>query len=322
MKYINTFEDGNRISGIYFCKSKIAAVSKNGKQYYNIVLQDKTGAIDTKIWDTNSPAICEFEANDYIEVSGEVSLFNGSLQLSVRRARKAAQGEYDMSDYMPCSRYSPDQMLKALYDYMDKIGNPYLKRLADKFFREDTAFIERLKKSSAAKSVHHGFIGGLLEHTLGVVRLCHIFTKTYPFLDYDLLVTAALFHDMGKMYELSPFPMNDYTDDGQLVGHVVISYQIVHEAIGSIEGFPDILARELEHCILSHHGALEYGSPKRPAISEALALSLADLTDARMETIREVVEDSSARTDWLGYNKFLESNIRRTTIPNGADSSV
>ncbi len=317
MKYIKSFEDGNKVSGIYFCKSKISAVSKNGKQYYNIVLQDKTGAIDTKVWDTNSPAIGDFEANDYVDISGEVSVFNGSLQLSVRRARKAAEGEYDVADYMPCSRFLPEHMLKALDDYIEKIQNPYLKRLVVKFFREDKEFIERLKKSSAAKSVHHGFIGGLLEHTLGVVRLCHIYTKTYPFLNYDLLITAALFHDMGKMYELSPFPMNDYTDDGQLVGHVVIGYQMVHEAIGSIEDFPEILARELEHCILSHHGELEYGSPKRPAISEALALSLADLTDARMETIREIVEDSSACTDWLGYSKFLESNIRRTTVPDG-----
>ncbi|HIV16573.1 MAG TPA: HD domain-containing protein [Candidatus Alectryocaccobium stercorigallinarum] len=316
MKFIKDFEDGNKISGIYFCKSKIAAVSKNGKQYYNMVLQDKTGTIDAKIWDTNSPAIEDFETGEYIDIMGEVSLFNSSLQLSVRRVRVPNEVEYNVADYMPCSRYSPESMYKALCDYIEKIQNPYLKKLVDSFFVEDEGFIETFKKSSAAKSVHHGFIGGLLEHTFGVVRLCHIYTKTYPFLNYDLLISAALFHDIGKTKELSPFPMNDYTDEGQLVGHVIIGYQMVHDAISKIDGFPEILANELEHCILSHHGELEFGSPKKPAIAEALALSLADLTDARMETMREIVEDSSVKTDWLGYNKFLESNIRKTTVEN------
>ncbi len=314
MKFIKDFEDGNKISGIYYVKTKIAAVSKNGKQYYNVTLQDKTGVIDSKIWDTNSPAIEDFEANDYIDIMGDVSVFNGSLQLAIRRARVANEVEYNVSDYLPCSRYSAEKMYEALCDYIDKIQNPYIKKLVDMFFKEDQEFIEKFKKSSAAKSVHHGFISGLLEHTFGVVRLCHIYTKTYPFLNYDLLIAAALFHDIGKTKELSPFPQNDYTDEGQLIGHVIISYQMVHEAISKIEGFPNALANELEHCILAHHGELEYGSPKKPAIAEALALSLADLTDARMETIREVVEDSSVKTEWLGYNKFLESNIRKTTI--------
>ena len=207
-------------------------------------------------------------------------------------------------------------MYNALCEYIEKIKNPHLRRLVDLFFVEDAEFIDVFKKSSAAKSVHHGFIGGLLEHTFGVVRLCHIYTKTYPFLNYDLLIAAALFHDIGKTRELSAFPMNDYTDSGQLIGHVVIGYQMVHEAISKIDDFPKLLADELEHCILAHHGELEFGSPKKPAIAEALALSLADLTDARMETIREMIEDSSAKTDWLGYNKFLESNIRKTTIEN------
>jgi 3'-5' exoribonuclease len=314
MKFIKEFEDGNKISGIYYCKSKIAAVSKNGKQYYNMVLQDKTGTIDAKIWDTNSPAIEDFEAGEYIDVMGEVSVFNGSLQISIRRVRVPNEVEYSVADYMPCSRYSPDSMYKVLSNYIEQIQNPYLKKLVDSFFVEDESFIETFKKSSAAKSVHHGFIGGLLEHTVGVVRLCHIYTKTYPFLNFDLLITAALFHDIGKTKELSAFPANDYTDEGQLVGHVIIGYQMVHEAVSKIDGFPPVLANELEHCILAHHGELEFGSPKKPAIAEALALSLADLTDARMETMREIVEDSSVKTDWLGYNKFLESNIRKTTV--------
>ena len=313
MKFIKDFAEGIKISGIYYCKSRVSAMTKNGKQYDNVILQDKTGVIDAKIWDPGSPAIADFESNSYVDVVGDVNLFAGSLQVSIRRARIAEEGEYSVADYMPCSRYSVDDMMKALQAYIDSIANPYLKRLVEMFFREDEAVMEKLRKSSAAKSVHHGFIGGLLEHTLGVTRLCAVYAKCYPFLNHDLLITAALFHDIGKIRELSLFPQNEYTDEGQLIGHVVIGTQMVHDAIGKIEGFPAVLARELEHCILSHHGELEFGSPKKPAIAEALALSLADLTDARMETMREILADPSNKSEWLGYSKFLESNIRKTS---------
>lgn len=316
MKFIRDFEEGYKASGIYFCKSRVSAMTKNGKQYDNVILQDKTGTIDAKIWDPNSPAIAEFEANDYVDIVGDVNLFAGSLQMSIRRARIAREDEYNVSDYMPCSRYSVDDMLRAVQSYVGTIKNPYLRKLTDMFFAEDKEFIEKLRKSSAAKTVHHGFIGGLLEHTLGVTRLCAFYAKAYPMLNHDLLLTAALFHDVGKIHELSQFPQNDYTDDGQLIGHIIIGYQMVHDAIGKIEGFPHVLASELEHCILSHHGELEYGSPKKPALAEALALSLADLTDARMETVRELLDNPAAKTEWLGYNRLLESNFRKTTEAN------
>ena len=316
MRFIREFEEGSRITGVYFCKSRTSAMTKNGKQYDNVILQDKTGVIDAKIWDPGSPAISDFETGSYVDLVGDVSLFAGSLQVSIRRARPASEGEYDPANYMPHSRYSVDEMMKALLSYIESIKNPYLRRLADMFFVEDEDFIDKLRKSSAAKTVHHGFVGGLLEHTLGVVRLCTIYAKVYQMLDHDLLITAALFHDAGKIRELSLFPQNEYTDEGQMIGHIIIGTQMVHDAISKIDGFPVVLANELEHCILAHHGELEYGSPKKPALAEALALSLADLTDARMETMREILEDPSNKSVWLGYNRLLESNIRRTEIPD------
>ncbi len=313
MKYIKEFEDGQRVSGIYYCKFKASAMTKNGKQYENVILQDKTGTIDAKIWDPSNPGISDFETGDYIDILGDVSLFAGALQVSIKRTRKAAETEYNPRDFMPSSRYSVDEMLGAVIQYLDKTENPYLKKLTDMYFKEDSEFINKLRQSSAAKTVHHAFMGGLLEHTLGVIRLCHFYAKAYPVLNRDLLVTAAAFHDIGKVRELSLFPQNEYTDEGQLLGHVYMGAQMVSEAIDKIEGFPPVLKNELIHCILAHHGELEYGSPKKPAIAEALALSLADLTDARMETVREVLEDVSVKTDWMGYSKLLESNIRRTT---------
>ena len=195
---------------------------------------------------------------------------------------------------------------------MESVGNPYLSALLKRYFVEDQEFIRRFRSSSAAKSVHHGFIGGLLEHTLSVTRLCQYFTKAYPVLNRDLLITAAIFHDIGKTRELSAFPQNDYTDDGQLLGHIMIGAEMVHDGAAAIPGFPAKLENELKHCILAHHGELEYGSPKKPALAEALALNLADNTDARMETLREVLENAGEKDEWLGYNRIFESNIRRT----------
>lgn len=312
MKYIRELREGTRISGIYLCKFRQSAVTKNGKPYDNVILQDKTGTIDGKIWEPNSVGIDEFEALDYIEVMGDVNSFAGALQISIKRARKASEGEYDPADYLPSSRYNIEKMYQELLTYVESVGNPYLSALLKRYFLEDQEFIRRFRSSSAAKSVHHGFIGGLLEHTLSVTRLCQYFTKAYPVLNRDLLITAAIFHDIGKTRELSAFPQNDYTDDGQLLGHIMIGAEMVHDGAAAIPGFPAKLENELKHCILAHHGELEYGSPKKPALAEALALNLADNTDARMETLREVLENAGEKDEWLGYNRIFESNIRRT----------
>ena len=158
---------------------------------------------------------------------------------------------------------------------------------------------------SAAKSVHHGFVGGLLEHTLSVVKMCDYFSKQYPALNRDLLLTAAMFHDIGKIKELSAFPENDYTDDGQLLGHIIIGAQMIKERIDTMPGFPKKLESELIHCILAHHGELEYGSPKKPALIEAMALNLADNADAKMETMTEILRGAGDNMVWLGYNRFM-----------------
>ena len=314
MKYIRDLTDGSRINEVYFCKGKTAATTKNGKTYYNVSLQDKTGSIDGKIWDVTSSAINEFEAGDYVDITGDVSVFAGSLQVSIRRLRKAEPGQYSESDYMPVSRYSIDSMYEGLMKYASSVENEYLRQLINMFFVEDQEFIQKFKYSSAAKSIHHSFIGGLLEHTVGVVGLCHVFAKTYTFLNRDLLITAAMFHDIGKTREISPFPANDYTDEGQFLGHIMIGYEMIHEAVRKIDGFPVLLEQQLKHCILSHHGELEYGSPKKPSIAEAVALSMADLTDARMESFREAVEANPMKEDWLGFSKIFEANISKTKI--------
>ncbi len=313
MKFINEFKTGDRIADVYMCKHKQAATTKNGKEYYTVTLQDKTGTVDAKIWEPNSDGIDEFDSPDCIDVFGEVTSFNGALQVNIKRARRCREGEYDLANFLPVSSKDNDEMFRQLLVIIDSIKNPYLNKLLKAFFVEDEEFIERFRKSSAAKTVHHGFIGGLLEHTLSVTKLCDYMASTYPMLKRDLLLTAAICHDIGKTKELSLFPVNDYTDEGQFLGHIVMGCEMVGEKARAIEGFPEILKQELQHCILAHHGEFEYGSPKKPAIMEAVALNLADNTDAKMETFTELLQNVTT-PGWQGFNKFFESNIYDTKI--------
>ena len=313
MKYIKDYKDGDRVFDIYLCKHKTSAVTKNGKPYDNVVLQDKSGTIDAKIWDPNSAGIADFDTLDYIEVYGEITSFQGALQVNVKRIRKCQEGEYDPSDYLPVSKYDIEDMYKELLGYISQIENTYLKQLLQEFFVKDETFIKAFKQSSAAKSVHHGFVGGLLQHTLSVVKMCDYYCSVYPPLKRDLLLAAAICHDMGKTRELSLFPENDYTDDGQFLGHIVMGVEMVGEKMRQIPGFPAVLANELKHCILAHHGEYEFGSPKKPAIMEAVALNFADNTDAKLQTFTEIMENTT-EAGWLGFNRLFDSNIKGTRL--------
>lgn len=314
MKYIESMHEGERVNDIYLCKQRTSAVTKNGKPYDSLILQDKTGTIDAKIWDPNSMGIEECDALDYIEVGAEVTNFAGTLQLNVKRVRKVSEGEYDPSDYLPVSSYDINEMYAELKGFIESIKNPYLSTLLKKMLVEDEELSKAYCGQSAAKSVHHGFIGGLLEHSLSVTRVCDFFSRNYPLLNRDLLLTAAMLHDVGKVRELSSFPQNDYTDEGNLLGHIIMGTEMIADRIREIEGFPPVLAAELKHCILSHHGELEFGSPKKPALMEAVALSFADNVDAKMETFKELLNAPKEEgSQWMGYNRLFESNIRRTT---------
>lgn len=271
--------------------------------------------MDGKVWDPHSSGISDYEEMDFIEVYGEVIHYNNNLQLNIKQIRVAREDEYSPADYMPTTDKSTGKMYEELLRYIGKIGNPYLKKVLEYYFVDDKTFIKKFNAHSAAKSVHHGFSGGLLEHTLSVVKFCEYMAGAYPILNRDLLITAAIFHDIGKVRELSVFPMNDYTDDGQLLGHIVIGVEMISEAVRSIPDFPQKLASELKHCVVAHHGELEYGSPKKPALAEAFALNFADCADAKMQTLTEIFKDKNTN-DWLGYNRLFESNLRKTTLGN------
>ena len=313
MKFIKELKEGDRVFDIYLCKHKQEAVTKNGKPYESVILQDKTGTIDAKVWEPNNPGIGDYDDLDYIEVYGDVTNFQGQLQISVKRIRVCHEGEYNPSDYLPVSSKGIDTMYNEVKTLIGSIKNTYLHQLLQNLFIDDADFAKKFCNSSAAKTVHHGFVGGLLEHTLSVTKLCDYYCSAYPILQRDLLLTAAMCHDIGKVKEISAFPVNDYTDDGQLLGHIVMGAQMVGERAAKIDGFPHNLLAELQHCILAHHGEYEFGSPKKPAIMEAVALNFADNTDAKLQTFTELM-DNTTETGWLGFNRLFDSNVIGTRV--------
>lgn len=311
MRFIYQLKEGFAVRDVYLCKQKNLMTTKNGKEHYNVILQDKTGVIEAKVWNPNSAGIGDFEAHDYVFINGEVTSFNGTLQLNIQQARVASEGEYVPEDYFPCSKKDIEGMYKELLGLINQVENRDLSLLLKSFFVEDEDFINKFKKSSAAKTVHHAFIGGLLEHTLSVTKMCNYYCSVYPALKKDLLLTAAICHDIGKTKELSLFPENDYTDEGNLLGHIVIGTEMISEKIREIDGFSPVLAGELKHCIVAHHGKLEFGSPKVPALMEAVALNYADDTDAKMQLFTEL-QEKTTDYNWQGFNRLLDTNFRLT----------
>lgn len=311
MIYLAEVKEGERIQEVYLCVTKQVLKTRAGKTYYSMTLQDKSGMIDAKIWDLTD-AVGHFEAGDFIKIDGSVVSFQNANQLNVRRVRRSEEGEYDPANYIPTTKKNTEEMYQQFLGYVKSLKNPYIKGLAEEFFVKDADFIKRFKKHTAAKTVHHNFQGGLLEHTLGILKTCDFLAGQYELLDRDVLMIGAMLHDIGKMQELSDFPLVDYTDEGNLVGHIVIGVQWLNEKIKLISGFPGDLANIIRHMVLSHHGELEYGSPKKPAIIEAVVLHYADNIDAKIMTFQSLLEESEPEDNWIGYSKLFDSMIRRT----------
>ena len=255
MRYIKDLAEGNKIQGIYYCKSKVLTETKAGKPYENVILQDKTGILDSKVWEPYSPAIGEYEAGDYIEVTGDVITYNNALQAKLYRVRKCQEIEYDPADYMPVSKKDIWEMYEELLALADSVQDKHLKALLDSFFRDDK-FAGDFRKASAAKTIHHGFIGGLLEHSLSVAKLCSSMCENYPILNRDLLITAALLHDVGKA---STFTL-DENGVGHFYGHATAGDRICRDILGRLRADGFIRDRI---CYLVHYHDLVFEEDDR-----------------------------------------------------------
>ncbi len=310
MRYIEELREDEHVIDYYFCKQKQTLKTKAGKTYYSLKLQDKTGIIDAKIWDLNKE-IKSFEENDYVKIDADVVSHQNNLQLRIVRLRKADEGEYNVTDYIPSTTKDVNAMYDTIVNYINSFEDEYIKELMLNIYTKRKDVVTSIKTHSAAKSMHHSYMGGLLEHTTNIVTICDFLAGMYD-VNRDLLLTGAMLHDIGKIHELSKFPENDYTDDGQLLGHLIIGTEIVTEEASKIEGFPHELKSLIKHCILSHHGEYEYGSPKLPQITEAVILHLVDNIDAKSKMYEDAISADKTSGMWVGYHKMLARNIRKT----------
>lgn len=311
MVYIKDIEEGQKITAFFLCSQKQSLKTKSGKDYLSLKLQDKTGILDAKVWDLSNQ-IEEFEQNDFVKVEGLVITYRDGKQLNVHRIRKAESHEYDMEDYVAKSEYDIDEMYDEIKGYIKEIKDLNIKALAEEIFINDEVIKEKFINHSAAKTVHHNYLGGLLEHTLSIVKICKFAASNYESVNEDLLIISALLHDIGKIYELSELPYNDYTDEGQLIGHIVMAVEIINEKTSKISNFPKELKTLIKHCILSHHGRLEYGSPKVPSTIEAIILHFADNMDSKVKTFEKIIKNSNKDEKWTNYDRILSRRIRKT----------
>lgn len=311
MRYISDLYDGERVVEFYLCKTKQTLQSKNGKNYMSLTLQDKTGSVNAKVWDLNNN-IQSFEAGDFIKIDAQVQTYQNDLQLNVHKIRRANEGEYEPSDYIPTTNKDVNELCKKLDGYINSIKNPYIKQLLVNVFTKHPLISKKFKTHTAAKTMHHNYMGGLLEHTISVTDICDFFASHYDDVDRDLLISTALLHDVGKIVELSDFPNIDYTDDGELLGHIIMGAELIGKEADKIENFPPQLKSLMRHSILAHHGEYEYGSPKLPKTKEAFLLHVADDTDAKERMFDEAVKSDNTRGVWTQYNKLLQRCIRKT----------
>ena len=312
MKYIEDFKEDEKIIGHYFCKKRQSLKTKSGKTYLSLVLQDKTGTVDAKVWELNND-IQNFEEKDIIKIDGISLIYQDTMQLKIQKIRKSSEGEYNPSDFIPTTDKDVNYLYDTILDFISSINNTYIKTLLQNIFIKDEYVLKHIKTHSAAKSLHHSYMGGLIEHLVYVTSICDFLSSKYKFVNRDILISGALLHDLGKLYELTDFPDNDYTDEGELLGHIVIGVEIISKEASKISGFPIETLNLIKHCIVSHHGELEFGSPQKPKTIEAMLLHSADSTDSKVKMFEEFLgkSDNVTKSNWVGYHRLLERNIRK-----------
>lgn len=312
MSLIKELKPEDKVQGNYLCKYKQTLKNKNGKEYITVKLQDESGLLEGKIWSVH-PGIENFLVDEVVYVEGEVVLYQENLQLNVGKIKKAEEGTYDLSQLLPHTRKDVKELENSLLAWIDEVNHPAIKQLLENIFCDEVIY-EKFMQAAAAKSVHHAYISGLLEHTVNVTQIGAYLATLYDEVNRDLVIAGCLLHDIGKLYELSPFPQNDYTDEGQLLGHLILGLEKVIVATQAIPNFPKEASLILKHILLAHHGEYEYGSPKRPKCIEAMIVHLADNADSKIKMFEEVLQGAEVSEKHLGYHKILNRNLRRTLL--------
>lgn len=307
--YVNELEASQTVTASFLVHSKEIRQKKTGEPYLSLSLGDRTGDLDAKMWDNVAEVMEAFDRDDFVKVKGLVQIYHNRPQLTVHKLRRMDESEVDFADYFPSSRRDQMEMWAEARGIVSGIGNPHLKGLLEAMF-DDEDIAARYRRAPAAKQIHHAYLGGLIEHVLSLCSLARMVAGHYPELDLDLLLTGVLLHDIGKIYELNYERGFSYSNDGQLLGHITIAVCMISEKVRSLPDFPPQLRSLVEHMILSHHGLLEYGSPKTPLFPEALMLHYLDDMDSKMACMRSLVEhDRQLDGCFTAYSNALERTV-------------
>jgi 3'-5' exoribonuclease len=298
------------ITGFFLVHEKEVRNTNAGKPYLRMELGDRSGTIEARMWDQFDALAKGISRDDFVKVQARVEIYRNKPQLSLQQFRLAKPEEIDLADFLPHTSYNVEDMYKQLLAYAEEIKNPWLKKLVTKIL-SDPQLAMRFKRAPAAKVMHHAYLGGLLEHVVGLCALAKLVAAHYRELDVDLLLAAAMLHDVGKLDELCYERSVSYTSEGQLLGHIVMELETVTKAMDEIQGFPPKLKAVVQHILISHHGQYEFGSPKLPMIREALAFHYMDDMDSKMAAVRAALSIDSGEEDWSAYSGALGRKFLR-----------
>ena len=305
------FENKNIVTSFVVSAKQIKA-KKNGDPYLALTLMDRTGQLEAKMWDNVVEVLESFDQDDIIKVKGLINKYNNRWQLTIHKLRCLDEEEVDYSDYLPKTTKDVDELWKALGDFVASMQDEHLRPLLESFMA-DNEIATAYRNAPAAKTLHHAFIGGLLDHVVSLFRSCTLLVQNYPNVNRDLLLTGAFLHDIGKVHELAYARSFSYTTEGQLLGHMIIELEMLQKKIALIPGFPAEKKILIEHLIISHHGQYEFGSPKLPMFPEALMLHYLDDLDSKMESMRAQFErEAEQESPWAGYNPSLARPLLNT----------
>jgi 3'-5' exoribonuclease len=305
-------QENKVITSSFVVVSKQVKPKKTGEPYLALTVGDRTGQLEAKMWDNVEDAIDAFEQDDFLKIKGLINKYKNRFQLTIHKVRRLGDSEIDFADYLPKTTKNIDELWRTLNEFIETIDNLYLKRLIQGFLA-DPEIAPAYRNAPAAKTLHHAYIGGLLDHVVSLFRSCDLVCRNYPQINRDVLLSGAFLHDIGKIYELTYNRSFSYTTRGQLLGHMVIELDMLKDKIDLVPGFPPELRTLLEHMIISHHGQYEFGSPKLPMFPEALMLHYLDDLDSKMESMRAHFErEADLDSPWTSYNASLGRPLLNT----------
>ncbi len=320
MQTIVSLKEGDWVEEVYLVTSKQISTAKNGVTYLSLKLADKTGEIDGRLWDNADEVAGKFEREDFVRIRGMASIYQGTMQIKMKTLEKVDDSKVDIANFLECSPRNPDEMVNELKAIAASLSNEHLRQLMNSFLNDED-FLALFKRTPAAKTLHHNYIGGLLEHVVELIALSRDVAKHFPSIDKDLVTVGAFLHDIGKVRELAVRKSIEYTTEGRLIGHISLGYEMIVERVKAIPGFPAELTLLLKHIMLSHHGEYEFGSPKRPKIQEAIVVNYLDDLAAKINNFQATLKkEQVAEGGWTGFSKMHDRYLYRQMSYSGAEN--